>query len=106
MGAWLAAMQKAEDLDFEETCARKATEEEVFLQTKTLLNSGVIRAINQREAEALKKEALEKGIPYDRVRGKAVFNEEGCYRTTEMPWCCMWKLHVGKARGAHLRWRH
>ena len=37
-----------------------------------LLNSGVIRAINQRETEALKKEALEKGIPYDRVPGKAV----------------------------------
>ena len=99
VGAWLAAMQKAEDLDSEETCARKATEEEVFLQTKTyaladvrkevekwrpsmveeraaLLNSGVIRAINQREAEALKKEALEKGIPYDRVPGKAVFTRK------------------------------
>ena len=33
--AWLAAMQKAEDLDLEETCAKKAIEEEVFLQTKT-----------------------------------------------------------------------
>ena len=97
VGAWLAAMQKAEDLDSEETFARKATEEEVFLQTKTyalvrkevekwrpsmveegaaLLNSGVIRAINQREAEALKKEALEKGIPYDRVPGKAVFTRK------------------------------
>ena len=34
VGAWLAAMQKAEDLDSEETCARKATEEEVFFRPR------------------------------------------------------------------------
>ena len=98
VGAWLAAMQKAEDLDLEKTCAKKATEEEVFLQTKTyaladvkkeieawrpsmveeraaLLKSGVVRAIKPREAEELKREALEKGIPYDRCRERR-FSQE------------------------------
>ena len=39
-----------------------------------LLKSGVVRAIKPWEAEELKKEALEKGIPYDRVPGR--FSQE------------------------------
>ena len=128
VGAWLAAMQKAEDLDLEETCAKKATEEEVFLQTKTyaladvkkeieawrpsmveeraaLLKSGVVRAIKPREAEELKREALEKGIPYDRVPGKAVFTRKAATGRRKCRGVAC-KLHVGAAGHGYLCGRH
>ena len=49
---------------------------EAWKPSMALLNSGVIQAIKQQEAEELKKEARGKGIPYDRVPAKAVFTRK------------------------------
>ena len=65
-----------------------------------LLKSGA-RAIKPREAEELKREALEKGIA-----GKGGFHKKGRYRTPETPRRCLWKLHVGAAGHGHLCGRH